>query len=213
MIETEFIKQNLKTYYNQEAELRNVKFAARESWKIQAREKFCALIKRENKMTLLELGAGAGYDSLFFMDNDMNVTAVDLSAEMVKFCRAKGIETYELDFYNLSSLNKKFDSVYALNTLLHVPQTDLSRVFNEIHSVLEPNGLFYMGLCGGQDIENEIINSEVSNAPRFFVFNSKDFLQTALENYFDILNFETLDISRQGGEGIFHSITLRKKST
>lgn len=84
---------------------------------------------------MLELGAGAGYDSLFFMQSGFDVTAVDLSDEMVKKCREKGVEAFELDFYNLSSLDRKFDCVYAINSLLHVPKADLRHVLQEINFV------------------------------------------------------------------------------
>ncbi|MDF2685773.1 MAG: class SAM-dependent methyltransferase [Clostridia bacterium] len=112
-------KENIKKYYNQEAALRDNK-SVKADWKIKVRENFYNLIKQENKKTLLELGARAGYDSQFFINNGLMVIAVDISNEMVKKCREKAIEAYELDFYNLSSLNKKFDCIYAINTLLHV---------------------------------------------------------------------------------------------
>jgi cyclopropane fatty-acyl-phospholipid synthase-like methyltransferase len=206
-------KENIKKYYDTEAELRNSK-SVKVDWKVQVRGKFCELIKQENKKTLLELGAGAGYDSQFFMNNGLKVVAVDLSSEMVKNCREKSIEAYELDFYNLSSLGRKFDCIYAINTILHVPKNDLCHVLNEINLVLEKDGLFYMGLYGGQDTENEFIKSEVSDAPRFFAFHSDNYLKATLENYFELLDFETLDIG--SGEGvntavdIFHSVTMRK---
>ena len=56
---TSTLKENIKNYYNQEAEIRNSK-SIRQDWKILEREKFFNLIKQENKKSLLELGAGAG---------------------------------------------------------------------------------------------------------------------------------------------------------
>ena len=212
-MDTILIKENLKNYYNQEAELRNSN-TIKPDWKIEVREKFCSLIKKENKKTLLELGAGPGYDSQFFMNNGLTVTAIDISSEMVKNCKDKGIDAYELDFYNLSSLGKRFDCIYAMNTILHVPKDDLPHVLNEINSVLEVNGLFYMGLYGGQDIEKEHIISEVSDAPRFFVFNSKSYLEIVLEKHFQIISFESLytdKINTHGDIDTFHSITMQKK--
>jgi SAM-dependent methyltransferase len=207
-------KKNIKKYYDMEAELRNSK-SVKVDWKIKVRGKFCELVKQKNKKSLLELGAGAGYDSQFFMNNGLKVVAVDLSNEMVKNCREKSIEAYELDFYNLSFLNKKFDCIYAINTLLHVPKNDLCHVLNEINLVLETGGLFYMGLYGGQDTENEFVKIEVSDAPRFFAFHSDTYLKIILENYFEILDFETLDIGSGTGVNtavdIFYSITMRKK--
>ena len=149
------------------------------------------------------------------MNNGLKVVAVDLSSEMIKNCRAKYIEAYELDFYNLSSLDKKFDCIYAINTLLHVPKKDLCHVLNEINLILETGGLFYMGLYGGQDTEYEFVKSEVSDAPRFFALHSDAYLKITLGNYFEILDFETLDIGSGTGANtavdIFHSITMRKK--
>lgn len=202
-------KENIKKYYNQEAELRDSK-TVKADWKAKVRGDFCKLTKQENKETLLELGAGAGYDSQFFMNNGLTVTAIDLSDEMVKRCREKAIEAYELDFYNLSSLNKKYDSIYAINTLLHVPKSDLIHVLNEINSVLKRDGLFFLGLYGGEDTENEFVKSEVSDVPRFFAFHSENYLKTTLEKVFEILQFDSFHIGT--GTDIFHSIIMRKKS-
>jgi len=203
------IKDNLKKYYNQEAELRNSK-SVKADWKVRVRAEFCDLIKRENKKTLLELGAGAGYDSLFFMDNGLQVVAIDLSSEMVKMCKKKSIDAYELDYYDLSSLNKKFDCVYAINTLLHIPKDDMRHVLKEIDRVLNANGLFYMGLYGGKDTENELVKTEASDIPRFYALHSEDYLKDTLKDYFEIINFETLDVEPNPEMDIFHSITLRK---
>jgi cyclopropane fatty-acyl-phospholipid synthase-like methyltransferase len=208
---TTFIKENLKKYYNQEAELRDSK-SVKPDWKIKVRDHFLNVARMESKRTLLEIGAGAGYDSQFFMNNGFTVMAVDLSSEMIKKCREKLVEAYELDFYKLSSLNKRFDCVYAMNTLLHVPKVDLRHVLNEIDFILNENGLFYMGLYGGEDTENEFINSDVSDTPRFFSFYSASQLKTTLEDFFHIIHFESFDIGT--GKDIFHSIIMRKsKST
>jgi len=211
-MDTLSIKENIKKYYDTEAELRN-KDSIRTEWKAQVREKFFRRIKEENKRTLLELGAGAGYDSKYFMDNGLTVTAVDLSSEMIKNCVEKGITAYEMDFYNLSSLNEKFDCVYAINTLLHVPKADLRHVFNEINLVLAKNGLFYMGLYGGEDTESEWVKNDVSDAPRFFAFHSEQYLKATAGEYFEILDFETLDIGSNSRTDVFHSVTMRKNSS
>lgn len=199
-------KDNIKKYYNQEAELRDSK-SVKSEWKIKVRQNFYNILKQENKKTFLELGAGAGYDSVFFMENGLSVTAVDISNEMVIKCREKGIEAYEFDFYDLSSLSIKFDCIYAINSLLHVPKNDLHKVLHEIDLSLNKNGLFYLGLYGGDDTETEFVKSDIPDAPRLFTFYSDNYLKNVLKNQFDIISFETLDL----GTDIFHSIILRKK--
>jgi cyclopropane fatty-acyl-phospholipid synthase-like methyltransferase len=168
-------------------------------------------LKQENKRTFLELGAGAGYDSQFFMEEGLSVIALDLSTEMVKKCKEKNIKAYEIDFYNISSLNKTFDSIYAINTLLHVPKNDLQNVFFEINSVLNKDGLFYMGVYGGNDTEDELYNSDIPDIPRYFAFHSGNYLKAILEKYFHIINFDNIKIENRGEIEIFYSIIMRKK--
>ena len=209
---TKFLKNNIRDYYNKEAQFRNNK-SEKPDWKIEEREMFLEMIKKEKKETLLELGAGVGYDSQFFKNNGLRVIAVDISKEMILKCREKSIEAYEIDYYKLSTLNKKFDCIWALNTLLHVPKSDLPQVLEEINSVLEENGLVYIGLYGGNDTEEELIKIEISEIPRFFTFYSDTFLKTLLKDVFEILNFKTLRINyNKTEEFIFHSIILKKKN-
>jgi len=204
------IKENLRNYYDEEAEFRNEN-TSKTDWKLKARKNFLKLSKQENKKTLLELGAGAGYDSEYFKNNGLNVVAVDLSKEMVKKCVEKGIETYELDFYDLSSLNKKFDCVYTINALLHVPGNDLNNVLNGINSILNPNGLFYMGVYGGNDTESEYVKIEISEVSRFFAHHSERYLRKTLEEIFQIIAFEKIKLENTGDIDFFYSITMKKK--
>jgi cyclopropane fatty-acyl-phospholipid synthase-like methyltransferase len=199
------VKINLKKYYNQEAELRNL--SEKQEWKIQQRSRFCSYVKSENKNSLLEIGAGTGNDSRFFMDCGFTVVAIDLSNEMVKLCKGKNIEAYEMDFYNISSLNKKFDCIWSMNSLLHVPKADLLQVLNEIDSVLNEKGLFYMGVYGGVDTENEYVN-EVTDTPRFFSYYSESRIKEVLSSVFDIIEFEQIDVARDID---FQAIIMRKK--
>lgn len=116
---------------------------------------------------------------------------------MVKKCKEKNIKAYEMDFYNLSGLNEKFDCLWAMNTLLHVPKTDLAKVLNEIRTVLKSNGLFYMGVYGGDDFEKEYVKAEVSNTPRFFSYYSENNLKAVLKNHFQIVTFEQFEVNKK----------------
>jgi len=201
---TDTIKTNLRDYYNQEAEYRNS--GEKQDWKIKQREAFYNLLFNENKRTLLEIGAGTGQDSKYFIDRGLTVVAIDLSREMVRICKEKGIETYECDMYDLSALNCMFDCVWSMNSLLHVPKSDLMNVLLGIDSVLKDNGLFYMGVYGGEDTENSWIN-DISETPRFFSYYSEIKLKEVLQHVFEIVSFQQFDVGRNIG---FQSITMRK---
>lgn len=199
------IKTNLKKYYNKEAALRDT--SEKEEWKKAQRTSFYEYIKTENKTSLLEIGAGVGNDSQYFMELELNVVAIDLSREMVRICREKRIEAYELDFYNLYTLNKTFDCIWSMNSLLHVPKPDLLQVLKGIDSVLNANGLFYMGVYGGVDAESDFVN-EVSKTPRFFSYFSEQRLKETLSGIFDIIDFKQIDVGRNID---FQAATMRKK--
>ena len=203
------IKDNLRNYYNQEANHRNL--SQKQGWKLEERETFLNLAKSEGKQTFLELGAGTGSDSLFFMQNGLSVTAVDLSPAMVQKCKEKSIDAHELDYYHVAELGKKFHCIWAANSLLHVPKADLPRVLASIDSVLEDDGLFYMGVYGGQNSESEYVKSDISEHPRFFASYSKEALQDVLGKQFEIISFRQYDVNR-GRSFEFQSILMRKRA-
>lgn len=206
-MKTDTIKANLREFYNADAVGRNERDA--EDFKKIRRAAFCDLALGEGKRTLLEIGAGPGHDSAFFAGRGLEVTAVDLSPEMVKLCREKGIAARELDFYNLDALGGTFDCIWAMNSLLHVPKEDLPEVLRGINAVLNPGGLFYMGVWGGRDSEHIYTLGEVSETPRFFSFFTPEKLQGELRRVFDIVSFEQIDAVRDGTD--FQSAVLRKK--
>jgi cyclopropane fatty-acyl-phospholipid synthase-like methyltransferase len=78
---SEAIKRDLKKYYDLEAGSRNER-PVRE-WKYRIRDHFLGMAAAEGKSTLLEIGAGTGRDSAYFMNSGFQVTAVDFSAAMV----------------------------------------------------------------------------------------------------------------------------------
>lgn len=82
-----------------------------------------------------------------------------------------------------------------MNSLLHVPKPDLLHVLNEIDSVLNENGLFYMGVYGGIDTESNYIN-EISDVPRYFSYYSEYKLKEILGDIFEIIEFKQMDVGR-----------------
>jgi len=200
------IKSNLRDYYNRDAGRRDG--GGKQDWKIREREAFCHLAVGENKKSLLEIGAGTGHDSRYFIEQGFDVVAVDLSDEMVKVCKKKCIEAYELDFYGLHMLERQFDCIWAMNCLLHVPKSDFLRVLGGIDAALNENGLFFMGVYGGRDTEDEWVN-DLDDTPRFFSYYSEPKLKEALQGVFDIVRFEQYDVGRNID---FQSVVMKKRA-
>lgn len=201
----EEIKESLIRTYNNYADERGTREGL-EPWKEKERALFLQALQRDSSITLLEIGAGPGRDSLFFMDQGYQVTCTDLSPEMVRICKERGLDARVMDYYEMDFSDVMFDAVYALNCLLHVPKDRIRGVFGEIRRVLKPQGLFYMGVYGGQDSEG-IWEQDIYEPKRFFSFFSNEKMIELVEEYFHI---ETFNVVKYQPVGLhFQSMVLR----
>ena len=198
-------KEILKQSYNKYAHVREKN--EMQDWKVKPRKSFLEQLLNDGKTTLLDIGAGTGRDSKFFMDNNLDVLAIDLSDEMITLCQEKGIESQQLDFYNIHKIGKNFDAIWSMNSLLHVEKSNLSTVLEEISNTLNHLGLFFMGVYGGEDSEG-IWEEDVYTPHRFFSFYTDENIKKVASNYFDIISFERIET---GGKYHFQSIIMKKK--
>ncbi|HEY9698796.1 MAG TPA: class I SAM-dependent methyltransferase [Trichocoleus sp.] len=108
---------------------------------------------------LLDLGCGAGENSVYFASKGANCIATDYSPGMVetalKLAQTNGVEV-EGRVINAMAIDfpdQTFDIVYAANLLHHLPNPKLA--IREMHRVLKPGGL----MCFWEPLKhNPIIN-------------------------------------------------------
>lgn len=179
-----------------------------QTWKLGDQERFLQMINAEEAKTLIEVGAGTGQDAAFFAANGLDVLAIDLTEENVAACRQKGLRAEVMDVCDLRLPASSFDAAYSLNCLLHLPKSEFPIALDNIHRLLKPGGLFYLGIYGG--VEREGVYEEDTYEPkRFFSFWTDEALKPKLIPRFEILQFENIDIGNQDGLG-FQSLILRK---
>ena len=201
------LKTNLEKAYNKSAHERNS--ASIQAWKIEERSRFLSLLITEKKENLLEIGAGPGKDSRFFQENGLKVVCTDLSPEMVKLCRQKGLDAKVMDFSDLQFSENSFDAVYAMNSLLHLSKKVLPAVLQTINVILKRDGLFFMGVYGGVDHEG-IWEEDIYEPKRFFSFYEDAHLKRILGEVFELLSFRQIDSGESSRHLHFQSIILRK---
>ncbi|MEV0619628.1 class I SAM-dependent methyltransferase [Nonomuraea sp. NPDC050404] len=176
-------------------------------WKLAEREAFLGRLKGDGCGRLLEVGAGTGQDSAYFKENGLEVVAVDLSPAMVSLCREKGLEAHVMDFLRLDFAPGSFDAVYAMNCLLHVPDSDLPAVMEAVRAVVRPGGLFFVGVYGGGSLTGEgLFEEDDHEPPRFFSFRGDEELQGFARGAFEIVDFHV--VGRD--ELRFQSLTLQR---
>lgn len=177
-------------------------------WKQVERGRFLQELRTHGATRLLELGAGAGKDSLFFKEQGLQVMATDLSPEMIKRCQAKGLEAKVMNYRSLDFPAESVDAAYAFNSLLHTPKRELPDVLAGIREVLRPKGLFFMGVWGGTSFEG-ILEEDSFEPKRFFSFwEDRALLELAMSR-FDLLYFRKLKVEASRGYD-FQSLILQK---
>ena len=176
-------------------------------WEDEQRDAFLLLLQRENKGSLLEVGAATGADALHFRNNGLEVVCTDLSEEMVRRCRKKALTAHVMDVSDLRFPANSFDAVFAKNCLVHVPKAEWAASLAGIARVLKPDGLFYLALYGGRDFEG-VWDGDSWEPKRFFSFHTDAALRRFAEDAFDVHSFEPLP---QGWGGLhYQSLILRK---
>lgn len=201
------IQQNIVNSYNKNAIDRDS--YSIQDWKVKEREIFLGKLRADKCLNLLEIGAGPGKDSLYFKEQRLNTTSTDISPEMVKLCKEKGLNAKVMNFADLDFPDDHFDCIWALNCLLHVSKKDIKSVLIEIKRVLKPSGLFYMGGYGGENHEG-IWEGDSYTPKRFFSFFEDDSIKELLSEVFTIEYFHVVPKEMVGGPFHFQSTILRK---
>jgi SAM-dependent methyltransferase len=196
------VAADLRAAYDGSAETRSA--GERALWQLKERETFLARLQREGSRTLLEIGAGAGHDSLYFADNGISVVATDLSPQMVAMCHRRGLDAHVMDVLHLELPAGSFDAAYAMNSLLHVPNSDLADALTRVSRSLKPGALFYLGLYGGEEPFEGILSADWHVPARFFSFRTDIQLLAVVEPLFEIEDFHVVEDDRH-----FQALTLR----
>ena len=58
-------------------------------------------LKNLNGKNILDLGSGPGNDAKYFKDKGFNVHCVDISEQMIRLCKEKGLKAEVMDIENL----------------------------------------------------------------------------------------------------------------
>lgn len=97
--------------------------------------------------SLIELGCGNGRDSVFFAQNNLNVTAIDQVESEMDYLNHK-YSLYNLDFkaddFTRLNSDKSYDYVYSRFTLHSINEEAESRVLKWIGSNLKYQGYFFL---------------------------------------------------------------------
>jgi 2-polyprenyl-3-methyl-5-hydroxy-6-metoxy-1,4-benzoquinol methylase len=95
---------------------------------------------------VLETGCGVGAAQKTMVDQGLNVTAIDISPEMVKYAtkRNPGSQVILGDFIEYD-FGRQFDGIFAFAFIHLFPKETALDVMHKMYDLLEPGGILYMG--------------------------------------------------------------------
>ncbi len=201
------LRHDLRTAYDAAAESHDQRELA--VWKQDIRASFLRNLRTEGRRHLLEIGSGPGHDGAFFAQAQLDVTCVDLSPEMVRRCREKGLEAHVMNATNLRFPDESFDAAYSFNALLHLPHAEFDLALLEVRRVLRPESLFFLGVYGGFDHEG-IRERDDYEPKRFFAFRTDERLLATVDGHFDVVSFQRIPVESDQSRLHFQSLVLRR---
>lgn len=154
-------------------------------------------IKNKPFKTLLDLGCGIGADSIFFSQHGLDVTSVDFSESGIQQLKeqvsAKNIDNITPVVMDISKLDfppNSFDVIYAHLSLHYFDDQTTTSIFDEVHTILKPKGVFFVkcksiedSLYGvGQQVDKDMFDRD-GHVRHFF---SKEYMAEKLDR-FDII--------------------------
>jgi len=164
--------------------------------------RFIDLISGKN---ILDMGCGSGDHAVYFKSKGLDVTCIDLSEEMIRICRMKGLNAQVMDMETMTFAPASFDGVWAVTSVIHVPKSKIKNVIKKIYDVLKNKGILFICVKKGEG--EGLIKDKEGDTQRFFAFWEEDELIKEFSEYFDVIESEIAQFKGQE----FVQIFLRKK--
>lgn len=99
--------------------------------------------------SILDLGCGTGNLTAMALNYFPNaqIHALDISGEILDECRVRfagqdNVHYHQQDFSNLAFANASFDLIISGIAIHHIPDTEKTKLYTKINSLLKPGGIF-----------------------------------------------------------------------
>jgi len=142
---------------------------------------------------VLDAGCGPGRDLLYFKEEGLDITGIDISKGMLRECKRRtGVTGLQIDMREMSFKDNMFDGVWCMASFSDVPKEDNSKVINEFYRVLKRGGVIYIAVKEGSGMEI-IKKKKYNDMPRIYVYYKQTELEDLLKKKFVILTSNTID--------------------
>lgn len=153
---------------------------------------------RKNRLRSLELGCGAGAQSMFLAVEGFSTHAVDGSQSAIERLWRKTplVRAWRADIVELVDMQDRYDLIVDVCALQHLPLEDATTVVQRALQWLNPSGWFFSLMAG----EHHVIN-EGSVVPRMTTFPE---IEAMFKGY--VIHTGHVDETRTNGDVVAHWI-------
>lgn len=111
-------------------------------------DKFAELI---NGDSVLDIGCAMGSFTKYIKDKGFYVDGIDFSENFISIAKekVKDVNFYVMDMLDIK-LNKKYDGIMLINSMIHVEKKNMLKLFKDIKSLLNENGVVFIILQEGE---------------------------------------------------------------
>jgi SAM-dependent methyltransferase len=190
------LDSDLTQYYDAEARggLRGELDTAR----VEIRRRYVDALRKEQRSTVIDVGAGPGRDTVAFHQDGFDVTGVDLAPANVAALCSQGPDGVTASLYALPFRTSSFEALWTMSTFVHVPHHRFDDAMVELLRVVVPGAPMAIGTWGGRDYEGVPEFGEL-RPYRFFSLASHERWRSMLERHGDVEQFVTSAPTRPSG--------------
>lgn len=188
---------DLRSFYEKEAEL-GLRGPLR-GRRVEARNKFVALLRSEARTRVVDFGSGPGRDASGFLDAGIGFVGIDLAVGNARLAAANNVSVVASSIAAPPFRPRSFDAAWSMSTFMHVPEPEAAQVAAAMAGPLWPGAPLMVGVWGGIR-RDEIEQTKLPGEQRLFSLRTAVHNQTLLEAAGATEHLETWDIGPDGWE-------------
>jgi len=141
------VRSDLRSYYEEEARLRLRQ--PPKGRRVEVREEFLSLLKREGRHSVLDFGAGPGGDGRAFIEAGHRFVGIDLAHGNGALAADAGVTVVQASVAAPPVRARSFDAGWSWSTLMHIPEYDVADTLRAMAVPLRLGAPLFVGLWGG----------------------------------------------------------------
>ena len=141
---------------------------------LPAMDRFVDSLPDESRV--LDAGCGPGRDAHWITERDARVVGVDFAAGQLRLAvdQAPGAQVAQGDLRSLPLRDDSVDGVWAVASLVHVPDEELDAALRELHRVCRVGGTLFASMKPGEQGELDHTYGYDTDTGRLFVFHEPE---------------------------------------